>query len=125
MLKCNVDHILQEFYSLFLTSFRTYNIASPPLTKMTSKDDIKELVSLKFFRPFLYPFSPPATTAVFGSYLTSLYSLTNTYRRCGIAYPYDWRSWGRTHKEDECGPLLSVFNPLWTISSAEMAASGC
>ncbi len=51
MLKCTVDHILQEFYTLFLTRFRTYKIASPPLTKMTSKDDIKGLVSLKFLRP--------------------------------------------------------------------------
>jgi hypothetical protein len=48
MLKCTVDHILQEFYTLFLTRFRTYKIASPPQTKMTSKDDIKGLVSLKF-----------------------------------------------------------------------------
>ncbi len=35
-----VDHILQEFYTMFLTRFRTYKIASPPLTKMTKKDDI-------------------------------------------------------------------------------------
>ncbi len=26
MLNCAVDHILQEFYSLFLTRFRTYKI---------------------------------------------------------------------------------------------------
>ncbi len=51
VLKCTVDHILQEFYTLFLTRFRTYKIASPPLTKMTSKDDIEGLVSLKFLRP--------------------------------------------------------------------------
>ncbi len=51
VLKCTVDHILQEFYTLFLTRFRTYKIASPPQTKMTSKDDIKGLVSLKFLRP--------------------------------------------------------------------------
>ncbi len=51
VLKCTVDHILQEFYTLFLTRFRTYKITSPPLTKMTSKDDIKGLVSLKFLRP--------------------------------------------------------------------------
>jgi hypothetical protein len=53
MLKCTVDHILQEFYTLFLTRFRTYTIASPPQTKMTSKDDIKGLVSLKFLRPWM------------------------------------------------------------------------
>jgi hypothetical protein len=51
-LKCTVDHVLQEFYTLFLTRFRTYKIASPPQTKMTSKDDIKGLVSLKFLRPW-------------------------------------------------------------------------
>jgi predicted anti-sigma-YlaC factor YlaD len=45
------DHILQEFYTLFLTRFRTYKIASPPQTKMTSKDDIKGLVSLKLLCP--------------------------------------------------------------------------
>ncbi len=50
--KGTVDHILQEFYTLFLTRFRTYKIASPPQTKMTSKDDIKGLVSLKFLRPW-------------------------------------------------------------------------
>ncbi len=49
VLKCTVDHILQ-FYTLFLTRFRTYKIASPTQTKMTSKDDIKGLVSLKFLR---------------------------------------------------------------------------
>jgi hypothetical protein len=31
-----------------LTRFRTYKIATPPQTKMTSKDDIKGFVSLKF-----------------------------------------------------------------------------
>ncbi len=42
VLKCTVDHILQEFYTLFLTRFRIYKIASPALTKITSKDDIKD-----------------------------------------------------------------------------------
>jgi hypothetical protein len=32
VLKCIVDHILQVFYTLFLTRFRTYKIASPPQT---------------------------------------------------------------------------------------------
>ncbi len=52
MLQCTVDHILQEFYTMFLTRFGTYKIASPPQTKMTSKDDIKGLVSIKFIRPW-------------------------------------------------------------------------
>ncbi len=33
VLKCTVDHILQEFYTLFLARFRTYKIASPPQIK--------------------------------------------------------------------------------------------
>jgi hypothetical protein len=53
VLNCIVDHILQEFYTLFVTRFGTYKIASPPQTKMTSKDDIKGLMSLKFLRPCL------------------------------------------------------------------------
>jgi len=40
-------------YTLFLTRFRTYKIASPPQTKMTSQDNNKGLVSLKFLRPYL------------------------------------------------------------------------
>ncbi len=52
-LKCAVDHILQEFYTL--TRFRTYKIASPPLTKMTTKDVIKRFVSLNFLRPWIEP----------------------------------------------------------------------
>jgi hypothetical protein len=52
VLSCVVDHILQEFNTLFLIIFRTYKIATPPHTKMmTSKDDIYGLVSLKFLRP--------------------------------------------------------------------------
>jgi hypothetical protein len=48
MLNCAVDHILQKFYTLFLARFRTYKIATPP-KQMTSKDDIKGLVSLSSF----------------------------------------------------------------------------
>ncbi len=40
VLNCAVDHVLPEFYTLFLTRFRTAKIASPPQTKMTSKDNI-------------------------------------------------------------------------------------
>ncbi len=50
MLNYAVDHILQEFYILILTRFRTYKTATPPQTKMTSKDDIKGFVSVKFLR---------------------------------------------------------------------------
>jgi hypothetical protein len=34
---CCRPYILQEFNTLFLTRFRTYKIATPPQTKMTSK----------------------------------------------------------------------------------------
>ncbi len=47
VLSCVVDHILQEFNTPFLTRFRTYKISMPPQTKMTSKDNIRGLVSLK------------------------------------------------------------------------------
>jgi hypothetical protein len=40
VLSCVVDHILEEFNTLFLTRFRTYKIATPPQTKMTNKDDM-------------------------------------------------------------------------------------
>jgi hypothetical protein len=50
LLNCAVDHILQEFYTLFLTRFRTYKIATPPQTKITNKDDIKGFGSSKFLR---------------------------------------------------------------------------
>jgi hypothetical protein len=49
---CGPYSALQESFTLFLTRFRTYKIASPPLTKMTSKEDNKGLVSLKFLRPW-------------------------------------------------------------------------
>ncbi len=41
-----------KFLNSVLTRFRTYKIASPPQTKMTSKDDINGLGSLKFLRPW-------------------------------------------------------------------------
>ncbi len=55
VLSCVEDNILQEFNTLFLTRFRTYKIATPPQTKMTSKDDVQGLVSLKFFCPCIQP----------------------------------------------------------------------
>ncbi len=45
----------------------------------------------------LYPPPPPsATTAVFGSYLPSLYSWLRLYCWCGLAYPFDWRGFVRS-----------------------------
>jgi hypothetical protein len=43
---CVVDHILQEFNTLFLTRFRTYKNCYTTPNKNTSKDDILGLVSL-------------------------------------------------------------------------------
>ncbi len=48
VLSCVVDHILQKF----LTRFRTFKIARPPQTKMTSKGDIQGLLSLTCLRPW-------------------------------------------------------------------------
>jgi hypothetical protein len=58
VLNCIVDHILQEFYTLFLTRLRAYKIASPPQTKMTSNDDIKGLVKVpsSMIGPILAPY---------------------------------------------------------------------
>ncbi len=47
---CCVGHILQEFYTLFLTRYLPNCFTTP--NKMTSEDDIKGLVSLKFLRPW-------------------------------------------------------------------------
>ncbi len=42
VLNCPVDHILQEFYTLFLTRFRTYTIASAPQTKWLVKTTLRD-----------------------------------------------------------------------------------
>jgi hypothetical protein len=41
-LNCVVDHILQEFNTLFLTRFRTYNIATPPQTNWPVKTTFRD-----------------------------------------------------------------------------------
>jgi hypothetical protein len=48
---CAVDHILQEFYTF--VSYKIQNLPNCFTTpnKMTSEDDIKGLVSLKFLHP--------------------------------------------------------------------------
>jgi hypothetical protein len=51
VLNGTVDHILQEFYTLS-DQIQNLLIDSPPNTKMTSKDDIIGLMSLKFLRPW-------------------------------------------------------------------------
>jgi hypothetical protein len=54
------------------------------------------------------PLFPLTTTAVFGSYQSSLYSELTLYRQCGLAYPYDWRDFVGDKKKTSIG--LSVFN---------------
>jgi hypothetical protein len=60
----------------------------------------------------LYP-SSPSTTAVFCSYLSSLYSTLNLtlYRGCGLAYPYDWRGFVGAKKKMSVG-LFSIQSSL-------------
>jgi hypothetical protein len=46
---------------------------------------------------------PPAIPAVYGSYLSSLYSLLTLHRGCGLAYPYYWR--GFVGAKEKTSPL--------------------
>ncbi len=43
-MSCVVDHILQEFNTLFLTIFRTYKIITPPQTKTPVKTTFNSFV---------------------------------------------------------------------------------
>ncbi len=49
VLSCVVDHILQEFNTLFLTRFRTYKIAAPPQTKTPVKTTFRDWCLYSFF----------------------------------------------------------------------------
>jgi hypothetical protein len=49
VLSCVVDHILQKFSTLFLTSFRTYKIATPPQTKTPVKTTFRDWCLYSFF----------------------------------------------------------------------------
>jgi hypothetical protein len=55
------------------------------------------------------PLLPPSITAAIGSYLSSLYSSLTLYRRCRLAYPYDWRGFVGATTEDARGPLSMLF----------------
>ncbi len=52
VLNCAVDYILQEFY-IVSDQIQILQNCFTTLNKMTSKDDIKGLVSLKFLRPWV------------------------------------------------------------------------
>ncbi len=49
MSSCVVDHILQEFNTLFLTRFRTYKIATPSQAKITSNETFRDWFLLSSF----------------------------------------------------------------------------
>ena len=57
--------------------------------------------------------SPPSTTAVFGSYLSSLYSLLTLFRWCGLAYPYDWRGFVGPKNKTVFNSPMRWANTLW------------
>jgi hypothetical protein len=93
-LNCAVDHILQEFYTLFLTRFRTYQNSFTTPNKMTSKDDIKGFVSLKFFHPccVLCTLFPPVAeicarlSGNFCQYFTTVASGANSLVWVAVCY---------------------------------------
>ncbi len=54
VLNCAVDHILQEFNTLFLARFRTYKIASPPQTKWPVKTKLRKLRDWCLYSSFVH-----------------------------------------------------------------------
>jgi hypothetical protein len=54
-------------------------------------DDTQQWGQGILFSAVSTPSPPLPPTAVFGSYLLSLYFLLTLYRVCGLAYPYYWR----------------------------------
>jgi hypothetical protein len=55
VLSCIVDHIQQEFNTLFLTRFRTYKIATQPQTKTPVKTTFRDRC---FYSSFLHLYTP-------------------------------------------------------------------
>ncbi len=96
VLKCTVDHILQEFNTLFLTRFRTYKIAKQPQTKVTSKDDIKWFVSLKFLR-----------------LCWQLSVCDPDYKVCQVGYPVS------------CSVCVPLANPLLSVCAPDFPMPPC
>jgi hypothetical protein len=48
VLNCVFDHILQEFYALFLTRFRTYQIDPPNHSLITARDNFLNSPTMPF-----------------------------------------------------------------------------
>ncbi len=67
VLSCVVDHILQEFNTLFLTRFRTYKIATPPQTRTPVKTTFRDWCLYSSFVHGSVHRDPGATTAAFGA----------------------------------------------------------
>jgi hypothetical protein len=61
------------------------------------------------------PLLPPATTAVFGSYLPSLFSQITLYRPCGLAYPCDWRGFVWAKKKTSVDLLVLIPLNIWWL----------
>ncbi len=57
VLSCVVDHILQEFNTLFLTRFKTYKIATPPQTKIQVKTTFRDWCLYSSFIHVLVPWN--------------------------------------------------------------------
>ncbi len=70
-----------QFYTLFLTRVRTYKLASPPQNKVTSKDDIKGLVSSKFLHPWLYISGISTYLTLTDQFFSAVGSLTEVKRQ--------------------------------------------
>ncbi len=109
-------------YSLFLTRFRTYKIASPPLPKMTSNYDIKGLVSLKFLRPcfklFTLIFSDKSVQTL-SSERPKLYSepcFNNFFCKNGLQIGHQYRA-ASFLKERCCksSPLTEKTVKIWSM----------
>ncbi len=66
-----------------LTRFSTYKSVSPPKTKMTSKDDIKGLVSLKFLRPWFSYFTHSPCDAAIGKWTVKIRPITGWQAQMG------------------------------------------
>ncbi len=67
------------------------------------------------------PLLPPATTAVFVSYLSSLYILTNTVSRVRACLSIWSERFYGSQKEDETGPLSKLFLDVLLVFSSLVA----
>ncbi len=91
-------------------SFRNGNSTVPPFLSTGGQSILISVV-----------FTPSPPRSQHGKCLpptSHLFTNTALYRRCGLAYPYDWRGF-EDQKEDERGPLSIQSMP--TLASREGA----